>query len=157
MPDTGPRAPARTLVVVRAIVPVTQKPPNKAEAMFAKPCATSSQLDRCLRPDMLSATTADSRLSMEPSSAKDKAAGRTAVSLSSESGGKCGAGKAFGIPPNRVPTVSIGSLSSQAIPAASATAISMPGQCGRNRRVSRMTAMANAAIAIAAMFTLGSA
>ena len=37
MPETGPRAPARTLVAVRAIVPVTQKPPNKPEAMFASP------------------------------------------------------------------------------------------------------------------------
>ena len=32
MPATGPRAPARTLVAVRAIVPVTQMPPNSAEA-----------------------------------------------------------------------------------------------------------------------------
>ena len=28
MPETGPRAPARTLVAVRAMVPVTQMPPN---------------------------------------------------------------------------------------------------------------------------------
>ena len=35
MPGTGPRAPARTLVAVRAIVPVTQMPPNSAEAMLA--------------------------------------------------------------------------------------------------------------------------
>ena len=28
MPAMGPRAPARTLVAVRAIVPVTQMPPN---------------------------------------------------------------------------------------------------------------------------------
>ena len=34
------------------------------------PCATSSQFDRCRRPAHLSATTADSRLSIAPSSAK---------------------------------------------------------------------------------------
>ncbi len=50
----------RTLVAVRAIVPVTQMPPNSAEPMLAKPCATSSQLERCRRPVMPSATTADS-------------------------------------------------------------------------------------------------
>ena len=46
MPATGPRAPERTLVAVRAMLPVTQKPPNSAEAMLATPCATSSQLER---------------------------------------------------------------------------------------------------------------
>ena len=35
MPATGPRAPARTLVAVRAMVPVTQKPPNSAEPILA--------------------------------------------------------------------------------------------------------------------------
>ena len=42
MPDSGLRAPARTLVAVRAIVPVTLMPPNSAEAILAMPCATSS-------------------------------------------------------------------------------------------------------------------
>ena len=58
MPATGPRAPARTLVAVRAIVPVAQMPPNSAEAIFATPWATSSQLERWRRPVMPSATTA---------------------------------------------------------------------------------------------------
>ena len=35
MPETGPRAPARMLVAVRAMVPVTQMPPNIAEPMLA--------------------------------------------------------------------------------------------------------------------------
>ena len=34
------------LVAVRAMVPVTQKPPNRAEPMLAAPWATSSQLER---------------------------------------------------------------------------------------------------------------
>ena len=59
MPATGPRAPERTFVAVRAMVPVTQKPPNRPEPILAMPCATSSQLDRCRRPVMASATTAD--------------------------------------------------------------------------------------------------
>ncbi len=37
MPATGPCAPARTFVAVRAIVPVTQMPPNKPDAMLATP------------------------------------------------------------------------------------------------------------------------
>jgi hypothetical protein len=46
MPETGLSAPARTLVAVRAIVPVTQSPPKQADAILAMPCATSSQLER---------------------------------------------------------------------------------------------------------------
>ena len=107
-PATGPRAADRTLVAVRAIVPVTQMPPNRAEAMFATPCATSSQFDRCRRPLMESATTADSRLSIAPSSANASASGSTAISLSIEIAGSSGAGSALGMPPNRVPIVSTG-------------------------------------------------
>ena len=44
IPATGLRAPARTLVAVRAIVPVTLIPPKKAEAILAMPWATSSML-----------------------------------------------------------------------------------------------------------------
>ena len=77
MPASGLPAPARTLVAVRAMVPVTLMPPNRAEAMLAMPCATSSMLERCLRPVMPSATLAESRLSMPPSRVKDRAAGRT--------------------------------------------------------------------------------
>jgi hypothetical protein len=42
MPETGPIAPERTLVAVRAMVPVTQMPPKSADPILAKPCATSS-------------------------------------------------------------------------------------------------------------------
>src|SRR6185437_6018690 len=56
MPESGLRAPARILVAVRAMVPVTLMPPNSADAMLAMPCATNSMLERCLRPVMVSAT-----------------------------------------------------------------------------------------------------
>ena len=134
MPATGPRAPARTLVAVRAMVPVTQMPPNRAEAILATPCATSSQLERCRRPVMLSATTAESRLSMLPSSAKESAAGSTSTILASESAGRCGAGSDCGMPPKRVPIVSTGRPSSQPTTEASADGDQKPGQCGRQRR-----------------------
>jgi hypothetical protein len=39
MPAIGPRAPARTFVAVRAIVPVTQMPPNSAEVRAVPPPA----------------------------------------------------------------------------------------------------------------------
>ena len=109
MPETGPRAPARTLVAVRAMVPVTQRPPNRAEPILAKPCATSSQLDRCRRPVMPSATTADSSDSIAPSSANAIASGSTACAFASENAGKAGHGNSRGMPPNRVPMVSTGS------------------------------------------------
>jgi hypothetical protein len=106
MPAIGPRAPARTFVAVRAIVPVTQMPPNKPDAILAKPCATSSALERCRRPVMLSATTADSRLSMLPNSVNDTAAGSISTTLPSDNIGRCGKGSEFGMPPNRLPIVS---------------------------------------------------
>ena len=109
MPETGPRAPARTLVAVRAMVPVTQMPPNSAEPILAKPCATSSQFERCLRPVMPSATTADSSDSIAPSSAKAIASGSTACAFASENDGSAGHGSSRGMPPNRVPMVSTGS------------------------------------------------
>src|SRR3954452_18888510 len=68
MPAIGPRAPERTLVAVHAIVPVTGMPP-KITAALATPCATSSQFERWRRPLIPSATTAESRDSIEPSSA----------------------------------------------------------------------------------------
>ena len=37
MPDSGLRPPARILVAVRAMVPVTLMPPNRAEAILAMP------------------------------------------------------------------------------------------------------------------------
>ena len=93
MPATGPRAPARTLVAVRAIVPVTQMPPNRAEPILATPWATSSQLERWRRPVMPSATTAESSDSMAPSSAKADRVGQHRLHLRKA---ECPAGWAAG-------------------------------------------------------------
>jgi hypothetical protein len=78
------------LVAVRAMVPVTGKPPNRAEPILAMPCATSSMFERCLRPVMPSAILAESRLSTPPSKVKDKAAGSTARIRSGRSIGIAG-------------------------------------------------------------------
>ncbi len=142
MPDTGPRAPARTLVAVRAMVPVTQMPPKIALAILAAPCATSSQLERCRAPLMLSATTAESRLSMAPSSVKLSAAGRSCMMRAGLRSGRCGAGSVRAMPPNLVPIVSTGRCSSAAATDASATAMRKLGQCGRQMRQATMIAMA---------------
>ena len=139
MPDTGLVAPALTLVAVRAIVPVTQKPPNSAEAMLAAPCPTSSQLERCRRPVMPSATVAESSDSMEPSSANETAAGIISTTLAAVSSGSAGAGRLCGMPPKREPMVATSSPNSAVSAAAPATAISMPGQRGRNRRNAAIT------------------
>ena len=108
MPATGPCAPARTLVTVRATVPVAQMPPNRAEAILATPWATSSQLDRWRRPVMPSATTADSSDSMAPSTAKAMASGSTAAALARLMSGNDGSGGKRGMAPKRVPIVSTG-------------------------------------------------
>ena len=77
--------------------------------MLATPCATSSQFERCRRPLMLSATTAESRLSIAAQQREgERRSGSTAMSFSSEMAGRCGAGSECGMPPNRVPIVSTG-------------------------------------------------
>ncbi len=140
MPDSGLIAPARMLVAVRAIVPVTLIPPNKADTILASPCATSSMLERCLRPDMLSATFADSRLSTPPSSVNDRADGSSWRTSAHDSCGACGVGSPRGISPKRLPIVSAGSCSQAAAIEARTTAISIPGQFGRNRRTTKISA-----------------
>ena len=140
MPATGPRAPARTLVAVRAMVPVTQMPPNSAEAMLATPCATSSQFERCRRPVMLSATTAESRLSIPPSRAKDRAAGSIVDHAAEREVGQprrrqrardaAEAACRWSPPAGRTP---------RRRASASVTAIRKAGQCGRQRRTARIT------------------
>ena len=114
MPATGPRAPARTLVAVRAIVPVAQMPPNRPEAMLATPCATSSQFERWRRPVMPSATTAESSNSIEPSSANATASGSTAWTFARLISGSDGHGSVRGSSPKRLPMVSTGRLNSHA-------------------------------------------
>jgi len=155
MPEMGPRAPARTLVAVRAMVPVTQMPPNSAEPILAKPCATSSQLERWRRPVMPSATTADNSDSMAPSSANAIASGNTASTFATENVGNAGKGNSRGMPPQRVPMVSTGMLKAQVTMAAMTTAIRMPGQVGRNRFNPMMIRIYSAASTIADTLAVG--
>ena len=115
-------------------------PPNKAEAILAIPCATSSMFERCLRPVMLSATLADNRLSTPPSKVKDRATGRSRTISSAETGGSAGAGRPCGSSPKRLPIVSTGRCSSLAITDATITASSIPGQLGLNRRCRKISA-----------------
>ena len=78
MPETGLRAPARTLVAVRAIVPVTQMPPNSAEGNIGD--ALRNQLHVGAVPAAGHAVGNHGRqqASIPPSSAKENAAGNTA-------------------------------------------------------------------------------
>lgn len=94
---------------------------------------------------------------MLPSSANDSADGSTAAIPSADSTGRCGASSELGMPPNRVPMVSTGRPSSQAATAADATAISIAGQCGRQRRSAAMRPIVTAESAAAGMLKLGSA
>ncbi len=130
IPETGPCAPARTFVAVLAIVPVTQNPPKSAAPILATPCATSSQFERCRRPVMPSATTADRSDSMAPKSVNEMAAGSTAATFSTDRFGRLGAGKDEGMPPNLVPMVCAGRDRRTVARDATPTAISMPGQSG---------------------------
>ena len=134
MPATGPCAPARTLVAVRAMVPVTQKPPKSAEPTLAMPCATSSMFERCRRPVMPSATTAESSDSIAPSSAKLKASGSTAItSADARPAAAPAAGSPAGCRRRRVLDGRDRQTERPAATAASATTISIRGQCGRSR------------------------
>ena len=69
-PATGEVAPARTLVTVRAIVPVAGMPPKNGTTKLATPCAISSWFGSWRgKPDSWSATRAHSSDSTAPSSA----------------------------------------------------------------------------------------
>jgi hypothetical protein len=154
MPATGPRAPARILVAVRAMVPVTGVPPDTAAAMLATPCATSSLFERWRRPDMPSATTADSSDSIAPRMAIANASGSTARIFSRLKGGIAGAGIPDWMTPKREPMVSTFRPSRNVSRVAPATAISNAGQFGRSRRTIRIAAIENADMATVAGLTV---
>ena len=78
IPDAGPRLPAFTLVAVRAMVPVTQKPPNRPAPILASPCPISSSSGRMRVPAIWSATIADRSDSIAPSKVKPTAKGSAA-------------------------------------------------------------------------------
>ena len=65
----GVLPPFLTLVAVRAIAPVTGKPPKSGVIIFAAPWAINSIFDLWRLPIIPSATTAESSASMAPSKA----------------------------------------------------------------------------------------
>jgi len=139
------------------MVPVTQMPPNSAEPMLAKPCATSSQLERWLRPVMPSATTAESSDSIAPSKAKATASGSTAIIFSSDSGGSCGSGSVRGNSPNWLPMVATGRCKSADAIVTTPTAIRMPGHVGRMRRMATISTTVASEAARARVLKVGNA
>ena len=80
---------------------------------------------------MESATTAESRLSMPPSSAKETALGSSAASRSRVISGRPGKGKVCGMPPKREPMVSTGRPASADTAVTAAIAMRKTGHFGR--------------------------
>jgi hypothetical protein len=115
MPATGVRAPARTLVTVRAMVPVAGMPPNSGLTMLAMPCAISSWFGSCRGRSSLtlSAMRAHSSDSIAPSSAIVIVGISNCLALSHENGGSARSGRVRGMPPKRVPMVSTGTVKYQ--------------------------------------------
>ena len=69
MPAIGVLPPFLILAAVLAIAPVAGIPPNKADAIFPAPCATSSISERCFPLIIPSATTQESSDSMAANTA----------------------------------------------------------------------------------------
>ena len=111
MPDTGPTAPARTLVAVRAIVPVAQMPPNRRRGdvgdALARPARSSSgaAARSCRRPPPPRAATRCRRAARR----RRRPAARPATLLERRSAAVREPGSERGMPPKRVPMVSTGS------------------------------------------------
>ncbi len=113
MPAMGEAAPARTLVMVRAMVPVAGMPPKKGTTKLATPCAISSWLGSWRGNSVaLSATRAHSSDSMAPSIAIVSVGISSCLAVVQLSSGSAKAGSDCGMPPKREPMVSTGRLNS---------------------------------------------
>jgi len=108
--------------------------------MLATPCATSSAFGRWRRPVMPSATVAERSDSIAPSSAKLPAQGSAARSDAGLISGSPGRGGRRGSAPKREPIVSTGRPKAATAPEASAIAMIIPGQPGRKRRKTTISA-----------------
>jgi len=75
IPATGLFPPLLMLVIVRAMAPVAGIPPKSGVMILAVPCAINSVFESCLSPITPSATVADKRDSIAPSTAMVIAAG----------------------------------------------------------------------------------
>ena len=127
IPATGVRPPFLTFVAVRAMAPVAGMPPKIGDTMLATPWATSSMLERWRPPIMPSATTADSKDSMAPSSAMVNAGAARVVSIASVTWGSAGRGRPASMTPKRVPIVSTGRCSARTSTVVTIRATNGPG------------------------------
>ena len=128
MPATGLVAPARTLVTVRAIVPVAGMPPKNGATMLAMPCAISSWFGSWRLPVVRpSATRAHSSDSTAPRSAIVTVGTNSRCTLSQSKSGQTNAGSERGMPPKRLPMVSTGSPSQAATSVSETRATIGPG------------------------------
>ena len=134
MPAIGDAAPARTLVMVRAMVPVAGMPPKKGVTKLATPCAISSWFGSWRGKSVaLSATRAHSSDSIAPSSAIVTVGMNSSLAVAQLNSGSAKAGNACGMPPKREPMVSTGSFSSNATTVAATSAMIVPGRCALKR------------------------
>ncbi len=134
MPATGLVAPERTLVTVRAMVPVAGMPPKAGATMLATPCAISSWLGSWRGASIrLSATRAHSSDSIAPSMASVSVGKTSCLALSQLKGGSCRSGRLCGMPPNLLPMVSTGRCSTAVASVASTSTTMVPGTCAARR------------------------
>ncbi len=118
------------------MAPVTGIPPTIGETMLATPWASNSAFELCRSPLIVSATTADKRLSTAASRATVSAAGSRGRIRSGRNAGMSIAGSPLGMPPNRDPIVSTGSPNRPTAAVAATTATMVPGTRGSNRGTS---------------------
>ena len=142
MPATGVFPPLLIFAMVRAMAPVAGIPPNSGVAMLATPCAISSVLESCLSPITPSATVADSKDSMAPSTAIVMATGNKFFIASQSRAGITASGSSARML-KRSPMVSIQSMPpytfiSQTATVTTMMAISDPGIFFENRGVMAM-------------------
>ena len=128
MPASGDAAPERTLVVVRAMVPVAGMPPKNGVMKLATPCAINSWLGSWRSSIMPSATRAHSSDSIAHSSAM-VTVGATRLRADSQlKAGTWNAGSPVGRPPNLEAMVSTGRPVVATTMVASARAMMLPGR-----------------------------
>ena len=137
----GVRAPARMLVAVRAIAPVTGMPPTIGTTRLAMPCATSSALESCRsprHPRRPRPPTTGSR----PRPAAPLSAPTAAAAARGRPGTRAGAGSASraGCLPKRDPIVSTGRPKSHTAAVPATRARIAPGIRGVSREATRITA-----------------
>ena len=116
MPATGERAPARTLVTVRAIVPVAGMPPKSGTTKLAMPCAISSWFGswRGCVDEVVGDARAQQRLDRAEQRDRQRRDEELLRAVPAERRQRERRAAPCGMPPKREPIVSTGSSSSGA-------------------------------------------